>query len=74
VTWQVQPERGGPRPIEEQAVENCTVTTMERSGKSWIHCALPGSEGICADLRAPCRLDQVEELLLRRLMLQGPHV
>ena len=71
--WRVQPERGESRPIEEQAVESCTVETVERSGKSWSHCALPASEGICADLRAQSRLDQVQELLLRRL-LQGPHV
>jgi hypothetical protein len=71
--WRVQPERGGPRPIEEQAVEDCTVATVERGGNSWSHFALTASEGICADLRTQSRLDQVQELLLCRL-LQGPHV
>ena len=71
--WRVYPKRNRRRPIEEQAVEGSTVTTVERSGESWIHYTLPTSEGICADLRAQCRLDQVQELLLCGLM-EGPHV
>ena len=50
--WRVEPERDGLRPIEEQAVEGCTVATVERCGKSWSNRALPAGKGVCADLRA----------------------
>jgi hypothetical protein len=74
--WRVEPERDGLRPIEEQAVEGCTVTTVQRCGKSWSYCSLTASKRVCADLRAQGRLDhrvQASELLLCGLQ-QGPHV
>jgi hypothetical protein len=50
--WRVEPERDGLRPVEEQAVERCTVTAVQRCGKSWSNRALPAVKGVCADLRA----------------------
>ena len=71
--WRVDPDRDGLRPIEEQAVERCTVTTVQRCGKSWINRALSVGKWFCADLRAQCCIDQVQELLLRG-QVQGPHI
>ncbi len=48
--WRVEPECDGLRPVEEQAVEGCTVTTVQRCGKSWIHLTLSAGKGVCAVL------------------------
>jgi hypothetical protein len=72
--WRVDPKRDGRRPIKEEAVESCTGSTVKWSGEFWSDCTLPPSDGICVDRRAKRRLDQVQILLLRGLLLQGPHI
>ena len=69
----VEPQLEHRRPVEEQAVESCAVTTVKRRCESWRDCDLSAGKRVRAHLRAQGHLDQVQELLLRGL-LQGPHV
>ena len=56
------------RPVEEQAVESCAVTTLKRRCESWSDCALSVGQRVRAHLCFQGHLDQVQELLLRGLM------
>jgi hypothetical protein len=73
MSGRVELQREHRRPVEEQTVESCAVTTVKRRCESWSDCALSAVKRVRAHLRAQGHLDQAQELLLCGL-LQGPHV